>query len=145
MLETYAAWTEGAKDSDIEMIEEAMNAASRPLARAVNSSQMIAIDHAPAVTVNEASTPRAELANPSDTPASPEIRHHFATEERRERVKCLKARRINWRRERDSNPRWAFDPYTLSRGAPSTTRPSLRRSINLSRRARIGRDVPLSW
>jgi hypothetical protein len=31
-----------------------------------------------------------------------------------------------WRRERDSNPRWAFDPYTLSRGAPSTTRPSLR-------------------
>src|SRR5215467_469736 len=26
----------------------------------------------------------------------------------------------NWRRERDSNPRWAFDPYTLSRGAPST-------------------------
>ncbi len=39
-------------------------------------------------------------------------------------------RRVNllakWRRERDSNPRWAFDPYTLSRGAPSTTRPSLR-------------------
>jgi hypothetical protein len=33
---------------------------------------------------------------------------------------------INWRRERDSNPRRAFDPYTLSRGAPSTTRPSLR-------------------
>src|SRR6187551_3455830 len=32
----------------------------------------------------------------------------------------------NWRRERDSNPRRAFDPYTLSRGAPSTTRPSLR-------------------
>src|SRR5690606_14938204 len=32
-----------------------------------------------------------------------------------------------WRRERDSNPRWAFGPYTLSRGAPSTTRPSLRR------------------
>ncbi len=31
-----------------------------------------------------------------------------------------------WRRERDSNPRWAFDPYTLSRGAPSTTRPPLR-------------------
>jgi hypothetical protein len=33
---------------------------------------------------------------------------------------------ILWRRERDSNPRRAFDPYTLSRGAPSTTRPSLR-------------------
>src|SRR5690606_32918876 len=32
-----------------------------------------------------------------------------------------------WRRERDSNPRGTFGPYTLSRGAPSTTRPSLRR------------------
>ena len=31
-----------------------------------------------------------------------------------------------WRRGRDSNPRWAFDPYALSRGAPSTTRPPLR-------------------
>src|SRR3972149_6989041 len=31
-----------------------------------------------------------------------------------------------WRRERDSNPRWSFAPYTLSRGAPSTARPSLR-------------------
>src|ERR1700722_3781467 len=33
---------------------------------------------------------------------------------------------IVWRRGRDSNPRWAFDPYALSRGAPSTTRPPLR-------------------
>ncbi len=32
----------------------------------------------------------------------------------------------NWRRERDSNPRYAFGVYALSRGAPSTTRPSLR-------------------
>jgi hypothetical protein len=32
----------------------------------------------------------------------------------------------DWRRGRDSNPRWAFDPYALSRGAPSTTRPPLR-------------------
>ena len=32
-----------------------------------------------------------------------------------------------WRRERDSNPRWAFNPYSLSRGAPSATRPPLRR------------------
>src|ERR1700722_3827846 len=30
-----------------------------------------------------------------------------------------------WRRGRDSNPRRAFDPYALSRGAPSTTRPPL--------------------
>src|SRR5882757_6513301 len=31
----------------------------------------------------------------------------------------------DWRRGRDSNPRRAFDPYALSRGAPSTTRPPL--------------------
>jgi hypothetical protein len=37
----------------------------------------------------------------------------------------------HWRRGRDSNPRRAFDPYALSRGAPSTTRPPLR--INLNR------------
>ena len=30
-----------------------------------------------------------------------------------------------WRRDRDSNPRSAFGAYTLSRRAPSTTRPSL--------------------
>ena len=29
------------------------------------------------------------------------------------------------RRGRDSNPRWAFGPYSLSRGAPSTARPPL--------------------
>ena len=31
-----------------------------------------------------------------------------------------------WRRGRDSNPRRAFNPYSLSRGALSTTQPSLR-------------------
>src|ERR1051325_2165709 len=33
--------------------------------------------------------------------------------------------RDNWRRERDSNPRYPFEVHTLSRRAPSTTRPSL--------------------
>ena len=32
----------------------------------------------------------------------------------------------NWRRERDLNPRYPFGVHTLSRRAPSTTRPSLR-------------------
>ncbi len=32
----------------------------------------------------------------------------------------------NWRRERDSNPRYPFEVHTLSRRAPSTARPSLR-------------------
>ena len=31
--------------------------------------------------------------------------------------------RIKWRTGRDSNSRWALDPNTLSRRAPSTTRP----------------------
>ena len=35
-----------------------------------------------------------------------------------------------WRRERDSNPRWAINPYSLSRGAPSAARPSLRGTWN---------------
>ena len=35
---------------------------------------------------------------------------------------------VFWRRERDSNPRRAFNPYSLSRGALSTTQPSLRNS-----------------
>ena len=34
---------------------------------------------------------------------------------------------VAWRRGRDSNPRWAFDPYSLSRGAPSAARPPLRK------------------
>ena len=38
------------------------------------------------------------------------------------RAHCL----IVWRRERDSNPRRAINPYSLSRGALSTTQPSLR-------------------
>ncbi len=33
-----------------------------------------------------------------------------------------------WRSGRDSNPRYAFDVYSLSRRAPSTTRPPLRRN-----------------
>ena len=36
-----------------------------------------------------------------------------------------------WRRERDSNPRWDFVPYSLSRGAPSAARPPLRESLVL--------------
>ena len=36
---------------------------------------------------------------------------------------------FNWRRGRDSNPRWNFVPYSLSRGAPSTTRPPLQSMV----------------
>ena len=53
-----------------------------------------------------------------------ELRAHNCVMTRFARQRSIQ--RSMWRRERDSNPRWAFDPYTLSRGAPSTTRPSLR-------------------
>ena len=33
---------------------------------------------------------------------------------------------FGWRRRRDSNPRYAINVYSLSRGAPSATRPLLR-------------------
>lgn len=33
---------------------------------------------------------------------------------------------FKWRRVRDSNPRWSSTPYSLSRGALSTTQPTLR-------------------
>jgi hypothetical protein len=36
---------------------------------------------------------------------------------------------LYWRSRRDSNPRYAFDVYTLSRRAPSTTRPLLRAPV----------------
>ena len=35
--------------------------------------------------------------------------------------------KIKWRRERDSNPRYAINVHTLSRRAPSTARTSLRK------------------
>ncbi len=43
---------------------------------------------------------------------------------------------IFWRRERDSNPRYAINVYSLSRGALSTTQPSLRNFFLLARRFR---------
>ena len=39
--------------------------------------------------------------------------------------------RSAWRRGRDSNPRYAYHVYSLSRGAPSTTRPPLRERKSL--------------
>ncbi len=37
----------------------------------------------------------------------------------------------DWRRGRDSNPRGAFDPYTLSRRAPSTARTPLQKTVSI--------------
>ena len=117
MLEVYAAWTEGTKESDIEAIKQAME--RRPAlisARVANDVPGVAaMSPIAAVLVHEPRPPR-----------SPRICHQNATRKGVARTKCLTKRKKDWRRERDSNPRRAFGPYTLSRGAPSTTRPSLR-------------------
>ena len=52
-------------------------------------------------------------------------------------LQCGKARRRSWRREWDSNPRYAVNVYTLSKRAPSAARPSLRGT------AILPRDKPL--
>ena len=44
-----------------------------------------------------------------------------------------------WRSGRDSNPRYAFDVYSLSRRAPSTTRPPLRIAWKRGRLERVRR------
>ena len=46
----------------------------------------------------------------------------------------------NWRSGWDSNPRYAFDVYSLSRRAPSTTRPPLRISLEARR---VAGDIAL--
>ena len=45
-------------------------------------------------------------------------------------VNSVPTQGLKWRRGRDSNPREAFDLYSLSRGAPSTTRPPLRYALS---------------
>ena len=64
-----------------------------------------------------------------------------------------------WRRRRDSNPRYAINVYSLSRGAPSATRPLLRIlalivvkitmrnprfRASLSKRARISQSIRIA-
>ena len=50
-----------------------------------------------------------------------------------------------WRRERDSNPRYAINVYTLSRRAPSATQPSLQNWLQPIRlRARILAKISIS-
>ena len=46
-----------------------------------------------------------------------------------------------WRRERDSNPRCAINVYSLSRGALSTSQPSLRKVYKLPRNNPIHKAI----
>jgi hypothetical protein len=80
MLSTYAAWTEGAKDEDIELIRAAMG--SRPVAKAKESEARENSPLAfPEFGTDLSQQPPPELRNP------------------------LYARRIVWWKGRDSNPR----------------------------------------
>jgi hypothetical protein len=47
-------------------------------------------------------------------------------------VSLVRRCKTAWRSGRDSNPRYAFDVYSLSRRAPSTTRPPLRMPFSAS-------------
>ena len=87
MLDTYAAWTEGAKDSDVEAIRQAMESTPRAGALAVNSGEVVsdeiaATDQAVMPVARIEANATAEAVNsPGDTPASPGICHSFATSE----------------------------------------------------------------
>ena len=50
-------------------------------------------------------------------------------------VNAVPTQGLKWRSGRDSNPRYAFDVYSLSRRAPSTTRPPLRIALEGARLA----------
>ncbi|MBS0422623.1 MAG: DUF3596 domain-containing protein [Proteobacteria bacterium] len=103
MLTVYAQWLEGAGKEDIEAINTAM-------------------DGAPATLRAQIETNRARLLGSLPIPSGP---HSLAVGRQYDIVlarKCLKRKRKRCQTVR------AFDPYTLSRGAPSTTRPSLRNS-----------------
>jgi integrase len=126
MLRFYAAWTESAPEADIGAIRAAMeNTHSRQ--RTSRSGE-----RRPGTTTRAVVRPfeieSAPIASPTSSRDS--FANGFASGRHRPSAKCVNRLGLIWRRERDSNPRRAFDPYTLSRGAPSTTRPSLRLGWN---------------
>ena len=91
MLEVYAAWTEGTKETDIDAIRKAME--RRPAlisARAANDVP----------GVEAATSIGAGLAHEPRPPRSPRICHQNATRKGVARAKCLTKRKIDWRRER---------------------------------------------
>src|SRR5690606_11643751 len=55
----------------------------------------------------------------------PRIQPQFCPKNKKTLTFYKKIRALIWRRGRDSNPRYAINVYTLSRRAPSATRPPL--------------------
>ena len=109
MLDVYAAWIDGTTDADVQAIERAMAAGPCPVVR---------LEKSPKGSANQAPKAGFEFGTGFGTSMAPGTG--------RGTLSARKRRENRWRRVRDSNPRWAFDPYALSRGAPSTTRPTLR-------------------
>jgi integrase len=112
MLRFYAAWADGAPESDVGRIRATLYSED-PLRRQPRIAGQRKPSHS--------------IARPFEMEFPPgRFATEFATERSQSVAKSLNRNEEDWRRERDSNPRRAFDPYALSRGAPSTTRPSLR-------------------
>ena len=95
MLRMYAAWLDGATDSDIHAIKLAME--KRPAARVENPNQRAAI------SAVHAGTNRARLIV-IRPPESPEFGSSLAVENGAQ-SKPLNREQIKWRRGWDSNPR----------------------------------------
>ncbi len=116
MSRVYAAWAEDAIEADIKAIDRAV----QPARSAAETLLGGAADAASAITASDSARSKP------DTVGRTSFGSRFGSPRQRPDTKCRNRKGNGWRRERDSNPRRAFDPYTLSRGAPSTTRPSLR-------------------
>jgi hypothetical protein len=153
MLRTYTAWTGGTPETEIAAIRRAMEMPRKnALATELAVDLSLAIKPQTAslrkITKNnggEGGIVRGYAAHPSLTlgtavawlrrpaPAAPRrlVEPSVRTPRRFQANEIIKGTgspfyNFIWRRGRDSNPRRAFDPYALSRGAPSTTRPPLR-------------------
>jgi integrase len=105
MLAAYAAWMEGAGETQLAAIKAAMECAPAALVEQLDRSRVGAV------------------VLPFAPPKSPGAGSRLAVEGLYDSRVCRK--RLNDRRKSARAVR-AFDPYALSRGAPSTTRPPLR-------------------
>jgi len=104
MLEKYAAWTDGATDADIDAIKTAMGLAPRTMQPSNGGGE------------------GAREGTRNGHLEAPEFGSSLAVAKPNNHLSRCSAKRIRWRRERDSNPRRAFDPYTLSRDALASIR-----------------------
>ncbi len=102
MLRFYAGWTEGAVDADLDAIERAMDRAPTDLSPVAESTS---------ARLNIA---RQMAHRKKDRLPSSDLALDLSLARRRRAVTGWRGRR-NLAGERDSNPRRAFDPYTLSR------------------------------